>query len=210
MLTRLRRRLAGRDHGFTLVELLVAMGLFSLLLVMFMAGVVGMSRLTVRANNTADDADAARKAYQTLDSQVRSAAALNQASVLGGSWYVEMLATPGRAGAPPYCVQWRLEGATRTLAYRTYPDTTQPTPSAWHPVAFSVVVPPATGTAPLQMLPADATHRRQRLAVHLTVQNGSTRPSQVDTVLVARNTSATTRTNSLQAGDQVCTQVERR
>jgi prepilin-type N-terminal cleavage/methylation domain-containing protein len=45
---RARSRSQGGDDGFTLVELIVSMGIFSILLVVFTAGITSMSRTTTR------------------------------------------------------------------------------------------------------------------------------------------------------------------
>lgn len=194
------------DAGFTLVELLVAMGLFSLLVALVMGVVVGMSRETITATNSADNAAGTRRAYTVLDRQVRSAEALNPATNVAGRWYLEMRLGPTDAGGQASCVQWRL-GTDGVLAYRTYPVSGTTGTSDWSTVVTDVVVPAATATPPLRMLPADQVYAKQRLDVLLTVQRGgTTRPAQLDTSLVARNTTSSTVTNSLAAASQVCTQ----
>ncbi|MEJ5944663.1 prepilin-type N-terminal cleavage/methylation domain-containing protein [Pseudokineococcus basanitobsidens] len=199
------RRVRRGEAGFTLVELVVAMSLLSLLAGLVMAVVVGATRETVTATNSADDAADLRRAYTVLDAQVRSAEALNRATAQAGAWYLEMRLAPADAGGASSCAQWRLS-ADGTLAYRTYPTSGTTGASGWRTVVTELVVPAATATPPLQMQPADAVHGRQRLEVALTAEHGSTRSAQLDVTLVARNTTASTVTNGLTTTTHVCTQ----
>ena len=72
------RQSQSRDEsGMTLVELLVAMGIFSLVLAVFGAGVVSMTKSTARVSATSDVTNEARRAFSLLDKQVRYATAIN-------------------------------------------------------------------------------------------------------------------------------------
>ena len=77
-MTRLDRVRERRDDsGMSLVELIVAMGIFSIVIAIFMAGIVTMTRNTVRVQVTSDASESVRRVFQRLDKQVRYADAIN-------------------------------------------------------------------------------------------------------------------------------------
>ncbi|MEJ5915751.1 PulJ/GspJ family protein [Pseudokineococcus sp. 1T1Z-3] len=197
-----------RDGGFTLVELLVAMSLFGLLCALVMGVVVGMSRETVTAQNSADNATDLRRVYTLLDRQVRGAQALNPATAAGGRWYLEMRLSPSAAGGTTSCAQWRL-AADGTLAYRTFASSATAAVAAaapWTAVATDLEVPGSGDAPPFLMRPADTVHGSQRLEVRLTAQRGTTRSAGLETTLVARGTTSSTSTNAMTTASQTCTQ----
>ena len=61
------------DSGATLVELLVAMSILTTVLVVMLSAVVGLSRMTVKTQNTTDANGDVRAAYLRLDRAVRYA-----------------------------------------------------------------------------------------------------------------------------------------
>jgi hypothetical protein len=208
-----RRRPGGtRDAGVSVLELVVAMSLFVTLTGIFLAAVVQMGSATVRTSNTEENAAVARKVYTRLDQQVRAASAVNTPEMVNGSWYLEFRTEAVPAGQSVRCTQWKLAPSTGTVSFRTFPDTATPGTPAWTTVAttfrWTSANPP-----PLVMLPAGGAYGRQRLAVNLTFQRGSTRSAALDTVLVARNTNLTTPTNTLTAAGTtaapVCQQAGR-
>jgi prepilin-type N-terminal cleavage/methylation domain-containing protein len=202
-MSRLGNAVRGRrdDEGFTLVELLVAMGIFSVLLAIFAAAVTSFSRTTLRTSQTSDQTSQARTAMDLFDRGLRSASEINRPVLVGSNWYVEYRSD---AVLPNTCTQWVLRTApgTQVLARRTWvTDVATPTPSAWRTVATNVVNTndPAADAArridPFSFEWATPAIPRQRLAVRLRVQQGSGPLTRYDSTFAARNTSTLTRTN---------------
>lgn len=205
-MTRLRavlRRRAEGDAGMSLVELLVSMGIFTVIVSIFMAGVVVMTRNTTRAQAVGDSGDTVRKVYQRLDRDVRYAAAINRPGAgATGTYYVEYLITAVDAGLKPLCTQWRYTAATRKLEVRTWRDVATPAPTAWRTMATNVRNDlSVAATRPFEFTKADATFRKQQLRVYLDVSPGATgqaerKGAQLDSTFVARNSSEQSQSNA--------------
>ena len=106
------------DAGISIVELLIAMAIFVTVIVVFMAGVVVMTKNTVRSQVTIDAGDDVRRVFQVIDKQVRYADAINRPGAGGGGrMYVEFR-TPATVAASGVttCTQWRWDPATELLA----------------------------------------------------------------------------------------------
>lgn len=207
------RRRPRDDSGYTLIELLVAMGLFTFLIVIFMSGIVQMTRSTVRVQNVTGSADEARRAFTRMDRQLRYASAVNRPVRVGDDWYLEFqtTSTGTTTGA---CTQWRLVDSGNRLQYRTWPDTGSPTASSWTTVASDVANDP-TAQPPFSFAAADSTYTRQRVTLFLHVTDGQPGSAEVRATFVARNTSTATVTNADAtpadgvSDSQVCQQVGR-
>ena len=198
-------RPADKDAGLTLVELLAAMGIFTIVIVVFMGGLITMTRSTVRAQDVTDAGDAVRMAFQTMDKQIRYASAVNRPGVgPSGSHYVEFIATSLPDGQDPLCTQWRFDPTARTLAYRTWRDIPTGTPTAWRVIANDVrndltASPPDVPFAFDPAGSAGLTHQQLRVSVDVgRGVAGSTEVvgADVSTAFVARNSSYSSQSNS--------------
>jgi prepilin-type N-terminal cleavage/methylation domain-containing protein len=205
-----------RDDGMTLIELIVAIGIFTLVLIVFMGGVVMMTRGTVRADVTAASGDSTRLAFQRMEREVRYAESVNYAGTGGGGRrYVEF-----RTGAAvsstgsAMCTQWRWDPATGELQSRTWPDVPTPTVPAWSTLITDVLADddhPAQ-KYPFEVLAADKAKNqpRQRLVMRLSVGNeGADARVASETTFVARNSSTGSVSNADedkngQSDTQVC------
>ncbi|UCN16421.1 PulJ/GspJ family protein [Cellulomonas iranensis] len=193
-----RRR---RDDGVTLVELIVSMGIFTVLIAVVMGGVVMMTRSTVRADVTVTADDGLRTAFQRLDRQVRYAEAVNfPGNGTQGRRYVEFrvsaaVSATGRAT----CTQWRWDPTAGTLDRRSWEDRAGVAVPAFATVVADVQ-PPADGvtaTYPFELLKATSDNPRQRLVVRLRAGDPAVgNPVEQRTVFVARNSSTGSLTNS--------------
>lgn len=194
-----RRRRDDRadDSGLTLVELIVSMGIFTVLLSMFMAGVVIMTRDTTRAVGVSNAGDSTRKVFQRLDKEIRYASSINRPGVgaTPGTYYVEYIQTAVDAGLKPKCTQWRYTASTHKLEVRTW-RVTPAVATAWHLEATNVRNDLAVASSlPFQFSPADSISLRQQLRVYLTVGSGTKPGAELDSVFVARNSSASSPSN---------------
>jgi prepilin-type N-terminal cleavage/methylation domain-containing protein len=197
-LTRTRPR---DDSGFTLVELLVAMGIFGVLLAVFATSITSFSRSTVRTYRSSDQATQSRIVFNQFDKQVRAASAITQPAVgtSGLNWYVEYR---DETVVPGTCTQWVLRTDTDTLAVRdwTVGATSATAASAWRTLATNVVN--TTAQDPFGLVISTSTVPRQRLTVSLRFQSGTGPLTLTSSTFVARNTSTLTETNS--TGTPVC------
>src|SRR5690349_12465825 len=103
------------DSGFTLVEMIVAMGIFAMLLAIFATAVQSFSKSTVRALRTSDQTTQARVVFDLFDKQVRAASAISIPALSGVDWYVEYL---DETGAASTCTQWVVRTNTDIIAMR--------------------------------------------------------------------------------------------
>ncbi|WP_182111189.1 MULTISPECIES: type II secretion system protein J [unclassified Actinotalea] len=186
-----------RDGGLTLIELLVSMGIFTVVLVVFMSGLISMTTSTVRAQDVTNAGDAVRSAFQTMDKQIRYADAVNRPGVgASGSYYLEFRTGAQPDGLAPLCTQWRLDPTARTLAYRTKRDVPSAPVSPWRTIATDVRN-PLSGpdkNMPFRFEAAGGASARQSVTVSLDVGRGAAGPDAVTgadmgTVFVARNSS---------------------
>jgi type II secretory pathway pseudopilin PulG len=218
LLRRYHRALAG-DDGMTTIELIVAMGIFTVVCTVFLSGVVMMTRSTVRDSSQSNAMDASRIVFQRLDRQVRYAEAINTPGNGGsGAQYVEwrISATVSTTGVAR-CYQWRYDPATATLASRTWNDTAGNTPGGFTTIATDVQPAAAGyyGPYPFVFTPASAAQTRQQLTMRLRT-GASVAKVTVDTQtnFVARNSSAASQTNTLnglgQSSAPVCLSVATR
>lgn len=208
-LTRLRElvrsdKSESRDEGLTIVELVVAMSIFSIVLSIYFSALISMSHTTVRAQNGVDASDSLRATFNTLDHQVRYATSINRPvrGTLGGSlaaWYVELEATNLPDGEKPMCYQWRLDPATNVLSMRTLKEDGVSSVTAWHEVSRHVKtgnVVSGVAASPFEFTPAGALVLRQKLTVHLVVDGpGTSKLADQATTFIARNSSLETPNN---------------
>ena len=185
----------------TLVELLVAMGIFVVVIAIFMGGVVSMTQTTARAQAVSDATSAARKVLDRFDKQVRYSSGINRPGpgVTAGTYYIEYVVPAQVSGTVQNCVQWRYDSTAHTLAIRSWPDTTTPAPTAWNTIATDVRNAIAT-EAPFVFTPSGVKSNNQSLQVTLNIGKASRSGAFVSTTYVARNTTINTGTN-LQGAD---------
>ena len=168
LLSRLRtatRREESEDSGFTIVELVVAMSIFTIVLAIYFSALISMSKTTVRAQGAVDASDALRATFNVLDHQVRYASAINipGKGTSSSAWYVEFEATKLPQGAPNMCYQWRLDPTTHVLSTRTWTEDGTSVVTAWRGVSWNVQA--AGGASPFEFTPAVGTVTRQSLTV---------------------------------------------
>ncbi len=196
----------------TLIEMLVAMGLFTFLIGIFMAGIAAMTSVTVRTQASTDSGDEIRRTYQRLDKQLRYASAVNRPGLAGGDEYLEFQTSAVGVGSDPVCTQWKLDSDADTLAFRTWSDVDSATASAWTVVANRVRNDPATQPV-FTFLPIDESHTKQRVEVFVDVQSLQGNGSELRSTFVALNTTPTTLTNEAATGGgskyPVCQQINR-
>lgn len=198
------------DAGFSLVELMVTLALFSVLLAIFGASLTLMSKDVRHQLGQSDGLDASRRVLTRLDRDVRYANAINTpvttGSAPGLTHWVEWRS--GIQNQQQTCTQWRLRptGEMQSRAWKLAQDSTpMSAPSTWKTYATGISGP--AGGSPFAFPPASvqSTQTRQQLVVSFLTSYGAPRvttPSQV--TLTAQNTYA-----SAPLLTPVCTEVPR-
>ncbi len=201
----------GDDRGTTLIEVIVAMSIFSVIITIFGVAVTQWTQSIVRGDAIADQTSAARTAFDFLDRQVPAASAVNYPVLSGSSWYLEFRTD---ATSPSTCTQWRLDTDTQLLQWRTWPTDTGVlgTPTAWRTAATGVVNSVDPSQKPFSMDKVDAQYAQQRLDMRLRLQQSTGPVTQSNATFTARNTSPTTQTdadvnNDGVSDNEVCTDI---
>ncbi|MBM2618924.1 prepilin-type N-terminal cleavage/methylation domain-containing protein [Actinoplanes sp. LDG1-06] len=157
-----------RDAGVTLVEVMVAMGVTSVVMAMVTTAVVQMYRFTNRNEVLSNEMVQLQTTFQQLDRSVRYAYAISQpstAATTSGGWYVEWTSI---TGTTQFCNQLRLNTTSGVMQQRRRPD--GGSLSAWVTVASSL-----GATQPFTLQPASTSgYPHQRLIVDVTVGAPST------------------------------------
>ncbi len=111
----------GSDSGFSLIELMVAMAIFTIVMTIVfgtMGWVVNSEGQVAAVSQSSAQVNAA---FMQLDTEVRYAADINQPGTYGGDYWVEMESdwTVSSLGAPR-CTQLEYDTTTGTLQQRTW------------------------------------------------------------------------------------------
>ncbi|NJC74193.1 type II secretion system protein [Planosporangium thailandense] len=159
---RIQRVRAGGEAGVTLLEIVVAMSIMSLVMAAFTTGVVAMYRAANRTEAIATAESQITIAFERLDKEIRYASAISKPDRVGSSYVVEYLTTTGVGR----CGELRLD-PSGNLRLRAWDQGA--TPPAWTtaPVLASNL---RTDKQPFQ--PADNANF-QRLEVTLDAAGGS-------------------------------------
>lgn len=176
------------DWGYTTIELLVAMGMFLVVITVFMSGLVVMTKSTARNQATADASDGLRRAFQQLDREVRYADSMNLPGAGGaGRTYIEFRQDENVSpSGVTTCIQWRWNPTEELLETRSWAASAATLP-AFRTVATNIV-----GATPIfTMVQASPQRPHQELIVNLTVQRPSLeREVSSQSTFVARNSDA--------------------
>ncbi|MGX6602041.1 PulJ/GspJ family protein [Micromonosporaceae bacterium Da 78-11] len=170
---RLLRRAAVRgDAGTTLIEVMVAMGLMSVVMAMATAAIAQIYQSVNESENSAEAQAQVTKAFARLDQEIRYARSISTPAVLNGDNYVEYLIGVDSVDT---CVELRLRTSTNELQRRQWTKNTDPlTPTGWTTLAAVV-----TAGAPFTTIPADKVgltgfrFQRLRLTVSAVLGGGT-------------------------------------
>jgi len=204
MSTRARRpSLRRSEDGFTLTELVVAMGILSIVFLVFTTALSSIQRAVSEQQVRSENNDNVRLALENLDRIVRSGNVLVDPSIADtdckstGSAYQCLLAytqANGTTAQPARCVQWRVEGtALQTRWWSPKPASKAATVTSWREVADAVLnlqTSPVTRTFQLDPDPL----KQDRSVEILFLVGGSVEGldgpvARVEASLTARNTS---------------------
>ena len=202
------RKTAAPASGFSLIELVVAMGIFTIFIAVLLTAIVSLTKGATQSRATAESASAVLNVFQNIDRQVRYANAINYPgqSTTTGYRYIEFR-IPAASAPKGYttCMQWRYLPADNLIQSREWEDATGSLASGWSTKVTSVVEDPAA-PFPLTLVPGGGVIK-QKLSLTVTAGDASRNAtSKISTVYVARNSSNAS-TNVADANGQSATPV---
>jgi len=187
-----------REAGYTLIELSAAMGVFTVFIAVFLVAVVGVSRGTTTARNTAESSSSALIVFQNLDRQVRYSDSINfPGAGASGARYIEFR-TPAANSATgvAVCTQWRFVPGDERVESRTWNNVTGALLPPWTNKVNGIADLGGVGY-PFSMIaaaPGESTQQQLRL----TLESGDAAiggETSIDSVFVARNSSVLSPSN---------------
>lgn len=208
-LTVARERRAGGDDGFSLMETIVAMVIFSVFMITAMGAIVSIMTSTQKSQSLTDGAAQLENAFQRLDHQVRYADAINVAGLVGTNFYVEWH-TQATSTQPQLCAQLKLDTVGDKLLERTWIPTASPVvATSWILVAKNVVN--TTSQLPFTQIASKRTAgvtllAHQQLVLDLFTQPGG---SIKKVTTGSETTTSFTALNSTTQSGLVCQEVAR-
>jgi Tfp pilus assembly protein PilW len=197
------RQARADDAGFSLIELAIAMGVFTVVLIVFFNAVRIMASTTARVYGSTTVATQGRAALDILSRQLGFASAANLPVQVGQNWYLEFESDAVKAGGDSQCTQWRYQPSTALLQYRTWSTVTL-TASAWITVARSIVNDPTT-QPPFTLLASDAGFTVMRVGTDLRLKSSVGSIVQSQGQFTLRNSLAA----PIPTTSTVCTQLGR-
>lgn len=197
--SRPQQALRREDRGFTLIEMVVAIGILAIFMTLFLSAIVGLTRGTTQAKLNAETSSEVLIVFQGMDRQVRYADAINRPGTgASGAKYIEFR-TPSSSSASglTMCTQWRFTPANGTIEMRQWQDIAGATVAPWSVKSASIIA-VSGANYPFKMEPATATgSARQQLVLTLHAGNPDAKAvSEVQTTYVARNSSILAESNA--------------
>ena len=196
------------ERGFTLVELLVAMAIHSIVMLVFTRTLASVQMAAVRQENLSRTNDQLRLVVEEMDRQIRSGQVLFDPASEGSSTctgcqsgytlrvYTMSNANAVSAGGLGYatCVLWKVESASPYALKTVHWQSSNPngTVTAWRTVATGIVNSQVSGAAAPFTLESGSRTLDLSFAVNQDLVNRSTQTTYVQASLTGRNTAAGT------------------
>jgi prepilin-type N-terminal cleavage/methylation domain-containing protein len=178
------------DDGFSLVEILVVLGITALIGAVFTTGVLQLYRTAGASDDDYATQSQTSQALLRLEKQVRYAYSIGTPHTEGSTPYLEYLVmAPVSAGSTTLvkrCVQLRLAGSQ--LQSRYWTAGTASTVTGWTQLAGNLATP---GTPPFVRTPPTTAVNHQLLTVRLAARSGTSVRTSAMT-FTALNTYAST------------------
>lgn len=201
------QRRARLDDGFTLLEVIVALGLFSVLLSIAVAGVMSLNRVALSARVDAQTSSQIGIAVQSVDKSIRYAEAVNYPGTTSSGAYVEWRTSAASApSGVTTCTQLHYAPDSGTLAMRSWVATASPTTGTWR-VILSKMRGTASITYPFVMIPAGSISNYQGLAISILTGPNESAGTETSATIYAKNSSSESPSNTLGSGGQSASPV---
>lgn len=179
------------ERGLSLIELLVAMALFTGLLAAVYGVLISVQRQSVDLQARETSVGDARLAVQSMDRQIRSGNVLADPAA---ETLPRSLRVYTQADGDPRCVQWQVDTGAGTLRTRSWSTTwsTDGDVEPWGVLARGLVDPrsPTTPYTPFALSAASSAYGSRLVDIRLLVQPAGSvaAPLEVQTSLSGRNT----------------------
>jgi prepilin-type N-terminal cleavage/methylation domain-containing protein len=183
-----------RSSGFTIVELMVAMMVFSIFLAIITTSVLALTRASSRIQVAAVSTNQELAVFQRFDRAIRYSDGINgQGTGPLGYTYIEFR-TPSDStpSGLTMCTQWRYDPAKANVASRTWQDGNySATLSAWN-VQLNNVANDGGANYPFKYIAPDSNGRNlQEMTLTLDAGNVVVKGAAISTTFVARNSAVT-------------------
>ena len=203
----LRSRMSA-DGGFTLLELIVAMLVFSIFTGMILATVIALAKGATRAQIVSESTAGVLVVFGQLDRQARYADSINYpgVGVAGMARYIEFH-TSGSSSLTGVatCTQWRYTPSEGRIEERQWSDVAGSVPTVWETKLNYVIDEGGVGY-PFDLSPAGLSNgtAQQQLLVRINAGNDALGSgAAIVTSYVARNSSYNSQSNADSGGDRV-------
>jgi type II secretory pathway pseudopilin PulG len=158
---------AGPDAGITLLELVVSMTIMSIVMAVFITGIVQVFRMTTTTESRSNAQSQLATAFLRLEREVRYAVEIEDPYLASGAQHIAFLVarTGGRS-----CVQLRVY--SKRLELRRWTPPTPPSTVRTNLTAWGTLASGVTSSQPFTRKPADDDVSYQRLEVKLVTMSG--------------------------------------
>ena len=192
VLARVRRGKTDLQSGFTLIELMVAMLVFSIFLAIVITSILGLTKSASRIQVAAVSSNQELAVFSSLDRQIRYADGINAQGSSANYTYFEFR-TPSDSTASNLttCTQWRYDPTLRTIANRTWTDGNLGSATPWH-VILNNVANDGGPDYPFKFINASAGGSSlEELQLSLDAGSSAIRGAAITSIFVARNSAVT-------------------
>ncbi len=182
----------GAQAGFTLIELMVAMLVFSIFLAIVVTSILGLTRSASRIQVAAVSSNQELAVFASLDRQIRYADGVNPQGSGAVNKYIEFR-TPSDS-TPTHttvCTQWRYNPTAQTISSRTWTDGNLGSATQWNVMLTNVTNDGGTNY-PFQFVNASSTgSSMEEMILTLDAGNSSVKGAAISSTFVARNSAVT-------------------
>ena len=191
---RLRQALRGTESGFTMIELMIALAIFSIFLTVVMASIISLTKASTKAQVTAKTSSAELAMFSRLDHEIRYSDSINWPGTgASGDYYIEFR-TPADSttNLTTLCTQWMFNPTAQTISMRTWNDGSSAS-NSWQTLLTNVYADTTTPGYPFALIPASAGGSSMQ-EFKLTVETGNTnvKGATITSTFVARNSGVLT------------------
>ncbi len=197
-----------RERGYSIIELIVSIGIFTLFIAMILSTVVALSQSSTRTQLVGENTNGAITVFGALDRQARYSDSINYPGAgPSGNRYVEFR-TPAESAATHVttCTQWMFDPAQKMIKSRTWADASGSVATPWVVRLTNVIDDQVAGSPyPFRLAPAGTNgSSMQQLVVALHAGNKALDAgAQFTSSFVARNSSTQSPSNADFNGDLV-------
>lgn len=190
---RVRRVSESEVSGFTIIELMVAMMIFSIFLAIITTSVFALTRGSSRIQVAAVSTNQELAVFQRFDHQIRYADGINLQGISStGKSYIEFR-TPSDStpSGLTMCTQWRYDPVAATVASRQWHDGVFSSATPWN-VQLNNVANDGGANYPFQYIAPDPNARSlEEMVLTLDAGNVVVKGAAISTTFVARNSAVT-------------------